>query len=478
MNTEQVIDGGLPPVPQSTPGIPCMPIRAVVREGLRASILKRPAWNGAGVRPVDLVLLLAIASLIELGVGRLEIAGAATFSLQVWLYQWWTFPAFILLSWILLPKREGALSAYLALTAVSVCLPFTVLQCVRVAQAHGLLDRVAPETWAWLGWAIYLGGLAWYLAIVVRVAQGMGASARSLFAFFVCAAALQGIASWKSVVGPWHAVPEKREPRPELVLSQEVFEAQQDLLKRNVDALAPQRRGVTDVYGLVFAPYADEDVFLRESTMVARLLESRFDAKGRVLHLANHATTTQDLPWATPLNLQRAVQALGSVMDRDNDLLVVYMTSHGASNHKLAASHWPLDVQWTTPEMLRSALDQAGIRYRVVAVSACYSGGWIEPLANPDTLVMTAADATHTSYGCGSRSELTFFGRAVFDEQLRSTRSFEEAFAKAVPVIRQREDEAGKTDGFSNPQISIGESARGHLEQLRARLDASAPTTP
>jgi hypothetical protein len=32
----------------------------------------------------------------------------------------------------------------------------------------------------------------------------------------------------------------------------------------------------------------------------------------------------------------------------------------------------------------------------------------------------------------------------VFDEQLRKTRTFEQAFAAAVPVIRQREQEAGK----------------------------------
>ena len=81
--------------------------------------------------------------------------------------------------------------------------------------------------------------------------------------------------------------------------------------------------------------------------------------------------------------------------------------------------------------------------------------GWIEPLATDSTLIMTAADATHTSYGCGRLSELTFFGRAVFHEQLRQTHSFTEAFAKAVPLIQQREVEAGKSDGFSNPQIRV-----------------------
>ncbi|MNY57119.1 hypothetical protein D3C86_1932760 [compost metagenome] len=79
-------------------------------------------------------------------------------------------------------------------------------------------------------------------------------------------------------------------------------------------------------------------------------------------------------------------------------------------------------------------------------------------------MVLTAADADHTSYGCGYKSELTFFGRAMFDEQLRSyTRSFEQAHATAREIIRQREIVAGKDDGYSNPQLSTGPAIRAKL---------------
>ncbi|REM66122.1 hypothetical protein DSI38_13840, partial [Mycobacterium tuberculosis] len=66
--------------------------------------------------------------------------------------------------------------------------------------------------------------------------------------------------------------------------------------ERTVEALPASRPGQTNVYGLVFAPYASEDVFLRESNMVTQVLEERFDAKGRVIHLMNHATTAETLP--------------------------------------------------------------------------------------------------------------------------------------------------------------------------------------
>jgi hypothetical protein len=283
--------------------------------------------------------------------------------------------------------------------------------------------------------------------------------------------------SWYFPQTPWYptASAETADHAASFRLDQETIEAQQALFARQLDALPAHSGASAQVWGIVFAPYAGEDVFLRESTMVAEVLAQRFDAKGRVLQLVNHASTARTHPWATPLNLQRAIEAMSARMDRDKDVLVVYLTSHGASDFKLAAWHGPLEVEPLTPASLRKMLDASGIKYRVIAISACFSGGWVDPLASQTTLVMTAADAQHTSYGCGKKSELTFFGRAVFDEQLRrNTHSFEEAFARAVPVIREREETAGKSDGFSNPQLLVGADIKPVLAQLQARLDGGA----
>src|SRR5205814_3046016 len=91
--------------------------------------------------------------------------------------------------------------------------------------------------------------------------------------------------------------------------------------------------------------------------------------------------------------------------------------------------------------------------------------------------VMTAAAADHPSYGCGSGSTLTFFGRAMFDEQLRHTWSFEKAHAAARSIIDQREREGGKSDGFSNPQIRVGEAVRERLLMLEAQQQLNPPAT-
>ena len=172
---------------------------------------------------------------------------------------------------------------------------------------------------------------------------------------------------------------------------------------------------------------------------------------------------------------RRVIDRVASLMDRDEDMLFIHLTSHGAKDGKLSADFEPLEVEPVTPVQLRAWLDEAGIRYRVLSVSACYSGSWLPALAEPGTLMLTASDAHNTSYGCGRLSELTFFGRAMYGEQLRSTRSFEQAHATARKVIEQREQEAGKTDGYSNPQIAMGELIRPVLAALAARLDAAAP---
>ena len=260
---------------------------------------------------------------------------------------------------------------------------------------------------------------------------------------------------------------------PMLKLTQEMFEHQQQLLATQLDAIAPRRPGVAGMYAITFAPYADVDVFMRESAVVAGVMEQRFDTCGRTLQLVNNLKTTDSLPWATPLNLQRAIARMAQRMDRDNDILFIHLTSHGGADGRLAAEFFPLTVDELTPQTLRRWLDDAHVRNRVISISACFSGSWIAPLAGDDTLVMTAADAEHTSYGCGSKSTLTFFGQAMYDEQLRHTWSFEQAHAASRKLIAQREKEAGKTDGYSNPQISVGPRIRERLKALEARLTAS-----
>lgn len=472
-NTEEASASPLPT--QDTP--PRASLWRWIAGGLRASLLLQPRVD-ARPAPWQLLLLVLLPEFVWIGLSRLEIAGPATLYASVGLNTLWVMAVLAWLGWFALSGRAqgGGLARWFALATWTMFPANLALSLLALGYTRGWLPApisVSPGYWIAFGL-----GCAWMIVALVRF-TAREAGARWRLALFAPAfVALLALTFWQSLYTQermWlpDASASAEPERPRMQLTQELFEQQQALWEHTVEALPTGKPGQTNVFGLVFAPYASEDVFLRESNMVTQVLEERFDAKGRVIHLLNNPATAETLPWATPLNLRRAIAALAARMDRENDVLVVYLTSHGARDHRLAAAHWPLTVPWLTPEELREELDGAGIRHRVVAVSACYSGGWIEPLASEDTLVMTAADATHTSYGCGRLSELTFFGRAMFDEELRKTRSFETAFAAAVPVIRQREIDGGKDDGFSNPQISMGEKIRPVLERLAQRLDAA-----
>ena len=473
-----------------------------MREGLRAALFLRPRTAAASPSPWQVLALSLLGAALLVGAARFQVVGPAQFNIRGWLAPMWASLVLLWLSWWAMAPAQraatdkpvpadsapsGGLAAWYVLSAWAPLAPLLLLYALTGAEAHRT-DLWASAAAGVVFWVAYCVLTLWVLAAMVVVSAHFIRSRLRTSVFSVGMVAVIGVGMWLFQDQPWEpdhqalaaasaaasaasddAAQAPQEPAP-LALSQAVFEGQQALWERQVQALPAGRDGVVDVYGLVFAPYASENVFRRESTMVSTLLQERFDARGRVIHLLNHAETAQTHAWATPQNLQRAIAAIARRMDRDSDVLVIYMTSHGARNHELAASHWPLQVPPVTPAMLRTMLDEAGIRHRVIAVSACYSGGWIEPLATDTSLIMTAADATHTSYGCGTRSELTFFGRAVFHEQLRQTHSFTDAFAKAVPVIAQREVEAGKEDGFSNPQIHVGAQIAPVLQALEQRL--------
>lgn len=461
-----------------------------LREGARTLCFSSPRTAALQASPSTVAMLLALLLGIVIGVQRLAIEGPARFDLAAIHNGWLSTLLALGTCWIIVRSRGASA---LSPDAPNVATLFTLLlvQQLCLSALLGLLyigvvfwmpmpasvdiDALLDSAW--------LTSLLWFvlgaLVLLWREAPRRLVAQAAVVVYGVLSAALQ-VTTPEALFWTADAFADGRSqtdadgsdgPTP-LALTQELIEAQSHTLPTALDALAPGRPGVVDLYAISFAPYADEDVFSREVTLVSDLMRSRFDARQRVLQLQNHARSVAELPWATPLNLQRAIQRAAAVMNREEDILFIHLTSHGARDGQLAASFEPLAIDSVTPQQLSNWLDEAGVRYRVLSISACYSGSWIAPLSGPGTLVMTAADADHTSYGCGSLSPLTFFGRAMYDEQLRRTHSFEEAFVAVRPVIEQREKEAGKTDGYSNPQIAVGEAIRAPLRGLQQRLDA------
>ena len=236
------------------------------------------------------------------------------------------------------------------------------------------------------------------------------------------------------------------------------------ILDKALAQLQPQREKTVDIFFVGFAGYATEDVFSKEVGYIKRLLEERFDATGHSINLINHLHTLEHTPLATATNLAFTLKQIGKLMDTEEDVLLLYLTSHGSETHELSVSFWPLALNDITPEKLNAMLDEAGIKWRVIVISACYSGGFANALQGSTTLVATAAAADKTSFGCGTESEFTYFGEAVFKDQLNHQSSFITAFQQANMSIGQRE--VREKLEASMPQLSIGAEIKPKLEQL------------
>ncbi|WP_426222513.1 C13 family peptidase [Psychrobacter sp. DWR1-2-3] len=260
----------------------------------------------------------------------------------------------------------------------------------------------------------------------------------------------------------------------EPVLEEAALYEQPRLLQQALDRIDPSIPGKSDWYFMGVAGFSDQNVFRSEINKVRELFDVRFGTSGHSLALVNNNYTWLDEPIATKTSILRGLKTIGQQMNADEDVLFMTLSSHGdqdfihLSNPPLAMDN--LDATW-----LREALDASGIRWRVIVVSACYSGSFIDELASPTTVVITASAADKMSFGCTNTAEMTYFGQAFFAESLRENTSFSDAFKDAAYRVQERELYMGFEP--SEPQMVIGslmETALPAFEQ--ALFDKTRPS--
>jgi hypothetical protein len=214
---------------------------------------------------------------------------------------------------------------------------------------------------------------------------------------------------------------------------------------------------------VAFGLFGDQSVFESEAKGAAAIVANRFGG-GPILVRAN----TKRRGDATAETLASSLDAVAKEIDHENDILVLILTSHGSRDGLWVKAGRREEV--LSPSFLASALRHTGVRRRVVIISACYSGIFI-PLADADTMVITAADADHPSFGCRDRAQWTYFGDAFFNTALRRATNLRDAFNEARVIVRKRE----LRNGFdpSNPQMAGG----ANIEPLLVSA-ASTPLPP
>ncbi|KTS94829.1 C13 family peptidase [Pseudomonas parafulva] len=234
------------------------------------------------------------------------------------------------------------------------------------------------------------------------------------------------------------------------------------LLKEALAAL-PRSQPAIELYSLVVGGDGQQSVFLREADYVSNLLKVRFGAKGQVT-LVNHRDFMATRPMATRQSITQAASTLAE-RSGPEDLLFIYLTSHGSQDHQLVLDQPRLQLADISADELADALAPLKNRDKVIVISACYSGGYIDALKDSRTLLMTAARADRVSFGCSEEADFTYFGDALFAQALNQTDDLKQAFELARTQVAERE----RNEGFeaSEPQLWAPPNVLEHWQRLR-----------
>ena len=257
--------------------------------------------------------------------------------------------------------------------------------------------------------------------------------------------------------------------------NQTALYAQNHLLAAQMAQLRPNDPAKTEMYALLIAGDGTQEVFRREVEYVNQSFAKRYDTAGRTLVLANSRSSVSRLPLATDTSIERALGALAQQMDKERDLLFVFLTSHGSKTHDLSIDMRGMRLPQLSAQRLAALLKASGIRKQIVVVSACYSGGFIDPLKGPTTWVITASRADRTSFGCADENDFTYFGRALFKESLPQAANLSDAFAKAQVLVQEWEAKLALADDGSAPDAAKNVANAG--EALPEAAAAAAAKT-
>ena len=240
----------------------------------------------------------------------------------------------------------------------------------------------------------------------------------------------------------------------------------QRLLEEHIERIEFSELDRPNVYFIGVAGDGRQSVFRREVEYVEQTITSKFNTQGRSLLLVNHHHSANEYPLATFSSIKTAIEGVAKKMNKEEDILILYMTSHGSQNFDFILGHDQIELFDISALQLKNILKDSGINWKVVFVSACFSGGFIDYLKDDGTLIFTAADEESTSFGCSEESEMTYFGKAFFKEVFAKgvSDSLVETFEKAVRIIEQWETDE-KLDA-SNPLMYAPEPILMKLKDL------------
>ena len=162
-----------------------------------------------------------------------------------------------------------------------------------------------------------------------------------------------------------------------------------------------------------------------------------------------------------PTSASAVVDGITAAATRGTAGCLLYFTSHGAPNAMVFGI-----APRMTPDMMANIVRSAcGTRPTVVIVSACYSGIFVNALAAPNRMVLTAASRERTSFGCGADETYPWFDGCII-ETLPTASDFLALAAGTRACVARKEAALGATPP-SDPQMFVGADMQLRLPMLR-----------
>lgn len=241
---------------------------------------------------------------------------------------------------------------------------------------------------------------------------------------------------------------------------------QRAALDRSLAALAPSDPRAISLYLLAVAGDGSQEVFRREAEYVRAQFDRDFGTRSRSVVLVNSRSTAGSAPMATVTAIGAALDAIAARMDKGKDILFLFLTSHGSKDHELSLHLDGIALRDLEAKELGELLRRSGIRWKVILVSACYGGGFIDHVKDERTLVISAARRDRQSFGCADENEFTYFGRAFFKEALPAASSFQDAFTRAAALVQEWESADQRSGKRAAPAAAATDPAALSLPQI------------
>jgi len=405
-----------------------------LRAGLRVATFRRVTRLDFRIGLAEILLLLVVSALLDFAGDWLHYGPGG----QIW---WFGAGAELFGAGSLLVCAAvlslGLRRAWLALAIPVIAL--SAYPIIQIAHAVSVAIPALPDAFEDVRTVFDFAVILWGLAVLTRVvAVALAPDARSVWPRAIAGGLLLALplffsgqlmpnASWWR--GSGAADIDSQYPNP---ASEPVLAAQQTLLDDALAAIEDARSGQPDLYFIGFAGDAHDDAYRADVLAAQKTMDERWDTRGRSIALVNAPATLLELPMATVTHLRETLKELAAAINVDEDVVMIYLAGPGDKEGSLGVSMPPLELAQLSPATLRSLLDEAGIRWRVVVVSACNAEAFVDALEDVETLVMTPGGASADA--CRHDADSTALGKALFGDALAAG----DSLGKAIETVRDR----------------------------------------